>query len=237
MECPFRKLANHGHNHRKPIVYASSGPHQDSLTESLHGVPLQKAGIQRSIVATIPASTILYTGTRQDSLTESPHALNILVHVCDSRCHMTLFLPALARTAFPKAYVEYHFRDWQPRVHSGHNSRQHSLTENTRQDSLTESLHGLNFRLVSVCDNRRQHSLTESRLPFPVPAGNRVTEAHTLLFVSAWGVPFRCIPSILSDAIRRPHCLSLSTTSATLGMFFSSRLSLMIPISALPGPP
>ena len=63
----------------------------------------------------------------------------------------------------------------------------------TGQDSLTENPHGLISMLVSVCDQSRLHNPTESRLPFPVPV--------TPLFVSAWEVPSRWIPSILSAHI------------------------------------
>ena len=39
-----------------PCYIAFSGTHQDSLSQSLHGVPFQRAGKPRSIVVTIPAS-------------------------------------------------------------------------------------------------------------------------------------------------------------------------------------
>ena len=76
---------NRPHKAHLPCYIASSGTHQHSVSESLHGLPFQKAGN--------PRSSKVHGGhnSRQHSLTESP---------------CCIFLPAPSMTILQKAHMD-----------------------------------------------------------------------------------------------------------------------------------
>ena len=187
-------------------------------------------------MATIPARIASQKETASPCRTESPHALSILVYVCDS-CR--LYLPHRKSILCPY-YIAYSCLHGVPLQKAGNSRsimatiRQHSLTESpycrvssgTRQDSLTESPHGPNLSLVSVCDNRLHQSLTESRLPGPVPAGNRESQKHCCL--SSLGGCLRARFRRFYPPPRLPSCPSQIGHARHV---LNQKLSFMIPIS------
>ena len=139
MQCPFRKLAVR----IMANIASQHPPGQPTGSAPSEGWQSKVPPYSR----TESPQCILYAGTRQESHTESPHALNMFVYVCDSRHQHSL---AEGRLAHPvphrEAMLHCFFRHspgqpfrkptWsafsesrQAKVHSGHNSRQHSLTE------------------------------------------------------------------------------------------------------------